>query len=478
MGTNDNQSTKQNDAMFSAKRFLFIICLSSILCIIIGFVFGFLFGQNSNCTINDTNNYNNDDHNNSNLFILNNSNLSEYEQLELTKEAEMKCLNKFCCTTSDSNPLSLLTQLKCKQMTYLQCLSIDNECIWKCDNNINNNYNNLTFLNKFVGINDRLNAIEPVEIPQSLLKDDNKTINEIDPNLQYVTMDECGTIYEHSLNINSINHEIELIKDIYSNNIIESTKESQESKENDINKRRLGILGNDDRVEIKEWIYPYHRNVYLQKQTSPTHIGRCSGAFITPRHILTAGHCVSDGYGHFYSKFMIIANLNGGGKDKWYFDYQDIFVFNQWFYNKDWNYDIAIITLKESQYDFGYYSFGHNINIQSTDLFDVSGYPSDKEWTMVRMDTYFDLAIQENTLLTQTGDVVKGNSGGPSALVYNGIIYAVVSHEVSISFVDQPDLPPMPIANGFCRITKPKYDSMCTYIQGFTDTANWCTIYH
>ena len=266
------------------KKIFIVVCLSSLFCIIVGFVFGFWVGQYS--IINNNNNGNNND-SNINLFglVKNNSNLNEQQQLELTKEAEMKCLNKFCCTTSDFNHVSLLS-LKCQKMTYLQCLNVDNECIWKCDNNPNNHYNNLTFSHEFVGINDKFNIIELNENPQSLLKDDNKTINEIDPNLKYVTMDECGTMYEHYLDINSINIEIESIKNIYLNGIIESTKESKIRDISQKNKkRRLGILGNDDRHDITKWISPYHRNVYMQKEIEPSHIGRCSGAFITQRHI-------------------------------------------------------------------------------------------------------------------------------------------------------------------------------------------------
>ena len=79
-----------------------------------------------------------------------------------------------------------------------------------------------------------------------------------------------------------------------------------------------------------------------------------------------------------------------------------------------------------------------------------------------------------STFLTETGDIVKGNSGGPAWFKNDHTIYAVVSHEISIQIVDQPDIPPIHVANGFCRITKPKYDAMCTYIQQFAQTANWC----
>ena len=72
--------------------------------------------------------------------------------------------------------------------------------------------------------------------------------------------------------------------------------------------RRLGVIGNDERQDVTSWTTPYHSNVYIQSSTA-LGTSRCSGALITPIHVLTAGHCISDGSGNFYWDHTIIASL-------------------------------------------------------------------------------------------------------------------------------------------------------------------------
>eukprot|EP00487_Bulimina_marginata_P001224 TRINITY_DN12603_c0_g1_i1.p1 TRINITY_DN12603_c0_g1~~TRINITY_DN12603_c0_g1_i1.p1 ORF type:complete len:120 (-),score=7.25 TRINITY_DN12603_c0_g1_i1:129-488(-) len=101
--------------------------------------------------------------------------------------------------------------------------------------------------------------------------------------------------------------------------------------------------------------------------------------------------------------------------------------------------------------------------------FDVNGYPADKGFTMQRQNMYMDYGIFENILQTQTGDIVVGNSGGPAH--FGNSIYAVVSHEI---FLDYSPYGVIYYANGFTRITQPKYDSMCAYIMKWSMSAsNW-----
>eukprot|EP00484_Ammonia_sp_Unknown_P020873 CAMPEP_0197030538 /NCGR_PEP_ID=MMETSP1384-20130603/9760_1 /TAXON_ID=29189 /ORGANISM="Ammonia sp." /LENGTH=495 /DNA_ID=CAMNT_0042459915 /DNA_START=31 /DNA_END=1515 /DNA_ORIENTATION=+ len=470
-----------------------IVVTISILCLLIGFAFGFWFAFEE--LINPAANRKSADTNsnaNAHQFDINSSNLTIDDQIVI-KEAEILCADKQCCRDDDtvfflhslseptpiSSPSTNSSTSTCPSLSYLDCLSVHNKCVWDC-HTPNLMPDALNFLRIFRGIS-KHDAMPFTETPNLAADEhihlENQTMPANDINfdtnyLNYVTMDQCGTVYDHELTPDAKRREQELLQ---SHSDHPHTTNPHDHVNYQYQRRRIGaILGVDERSDITTWQYPYHHNLYIQLSTGvPSEYSRCSGAFISPIHILTAGHCISDGLGHFYNDFIGIVNYNAG-QHEIYFDYDDVFVFSEWHYSSNWDYDIGVITIKQENTQFGYFAFGENSGIDQSWKFDVNGYPEDKGFTMQQQELFMDFAIYRDSLYTGHGDIINGNSGGPAWYTNDYTIYAVASHTVSIrQYHGVPVHPPIDIANGFTRITKPKMDAMCAYMRKFSQTQNW-----
>ncbi|OPY30920.1 MAG: Trypsin [Methanomassiliicoccales archaeon PtaU1.Bin124] len=212
------------------------------------------------------------------------------------------------------------------------------------------------------------------------------------------------------------------------------------------------VCGADDRVKITNvGVIPWRWICQLIITTSNNKKYRCTGWFIGPHTVMTAGHCVyMHGEGGWVKEIEVIPCMNGTQRP---FGSQIGRSFRSvvgWTKNKDENYDYGAIILPDNSLGnrVGWFGFCVLPDLALINLLvNTAGYPGDKPYGTKWFNAGRITRIT-NRKVYYMNDTYGGQSGSPVWRYCNG-------HRLAIAIHAYGGCP-----NSGARIVKPVFDNM------------------
>ena len=222
------------------------------------------------------------------------------------------------------------------------------------------------------------------------------------------------------------------------------------------------VIGPDGRTKVSPTTtYPSRAIAYLYITWADNTAGSCTGWFIGPRTLATAGHCVyntAGGAGHGWAKnIYVYPGRNGASAPYGVTASHKLFAVTGWTTSGNPDYDYgAIQTNAPLGNTVGQFLLRTQVGNIFTGTFTVRGYPGDKPagtmWTMNSNITHANAYH-----LWYNADTFGGQSGSPLAAPYNGVCcYAVGIHTYGTS------LPPY-AGNSATRINQAVFNNLTAW---------------
>lgn len=190
------------------------------------------------------------------------------------------------------------------------------------------------------------------------------------------------------------------------------------------------VIGLDDRVRIQDTTeFPFSAIAYLELENEDEEvIGSCTGTFIGPNTLLTAGHCLWDSDAEAWAAFNIrVIPGKDGDYEPFGYDYaDDWWVPDQYAETGlgDWDWGIIKLGTDDLARQTGWFS----VAVLSTEALEVPdfrpvivGYPGDKPdgtmWGLIRPSFLavdpFELYYDIDTAPGQSGSAIWSAQDGP-----------------------------------------------------------------
>ncbi len=212
---------------------------------------------------------------------------------------------------------------------------------------------------------------------------------------------------------------------------------SKKRRDNSDELSQEAIIGEDERERVIPDKYPYTAicSLRIRSASGARYMG--TGFFISPRVLLTAGHCVyvhSDG--GWVESIEVIPARNGTDSPYGTAVSETFFSLGGWIEDKDKNYDFGVIVLPEDSPLgknvgwFGYKALRREKEYVGKTL-NISGYPGDKggkeQWWMSGEGEV------QGPLLKYDIDTFGGQSGSPVWATIGGREYVLGVHTMGNS---------------------------------------------
>lgn len=192
------------------------------------------------------------------------------------------------------------------------------------------------------------------------------------------------------------------------------------------------VCGNDDRVQVTNVTAIPWRWICKLIITFPNGArGGCTGWFISPKAVMTAGHCVySKGNGGWARQIEVIPGMNSTARPYGSMVGTSFRSVTGWTQNSDPNYDYGCIILPNPTLgnQVGYFGFAALTNASLQNLLaNNSGYPGDKPFGTQWFNAGRITNVTSRKIYYML-DTYGGQSGSPTWRYQNGQRHAIGIH--------------------------------------------------